>query len=48
MEPTEIEIKAEKEQTRIYSDGSAHSDEKKGRVILLSAWVKGIMSRPGH
>ena len=35
IEPTYIEIKAELEQTRIYSDGSAHSDAKKGACATI-------------
>ena len=35
VRPTEIEIKTELEQTRIYSDGSAHSDDKKGACATI-------------
>ena len=42
--PTEIEIKAESEQTEIYSDGSVHSDGKKRRGMCYYClhWSKTL------
>ena len=33
--PSDIEIKAESEQTEIYSDGSVHSDVRKGACAVI-------------
>ena len=35
MKSTEIEIEAETEQTRIYSDGSAHIDDSRGACATI-------------
>ena len=46
IEPTDIEIKAELEQTRIYSDESAHSDAKKGAcATIVSAGQKHYLQK---